>query len=797
MDWLLVSEQNYPSKCTIKRSLNSIFETLHLYKRQLNSIIIYGKINKLNPEKQQTCKNKLQKEKVKCEESLQKLNKLIDHFKGPFEKNKSSDYFYTPGSTTVMRKAWNSLFNLDPIEIHYNEGQLSNEERTVIFKKQQYLSLFNVNAKLMEIETMFENIFNNLEDEDLYEELVFSYLVLYDNLEFFEESYLWVNRLLNKYPEDQYLIIKKARLLSKMKNYAELGAHLEYARDFVVDEKLRLSLMVIKGEYFYGQKKYKKALEIWSVLVKNSYLEAPLFINLANHYLFKGNNFKEGKHFFSLVSKKIHTQNLRIKDAGYFYQYEECRQLLEEEEKDENVLEMTFSSSSIARKAPPNRCTLIYDSKRNEFSRYCNYEIAEKKVKLTENEKREKVNEMMQGNKAIKDFFIGFMSECSSTYQAGQLIARSDFDLKFKKNITITFLTFLLKRIPFVGVTLSGLLENFVQRRIMELMTSQAEQMIRFSPASGLFEKRFETIVYELILKPHFVNFLDESIQKVEFDYKNKMSLILNQMIKTGGRRTNAEILGKALAEQFFNNIVFKPKAESISNDNIISFLFNCLEFNNYCASLPPETVMQSGVYACFYSGFLSMMEIIYEVAESVLLSSNHCISRSFLLKKVSELEEKKIINFIERAMKIKSFFQGKESISDLVENTFKKCLEENEELGSKLHILIDGIKDYKFRTRKFVAKFEEVWAEEKMEGYKPFLELFEKDVQYEMKVGSVCAFHAFGKINLDDHVGSSRESLLVSGINHLSFEKKGFFNKLKDFCVTDRQSNINNFVKN
>ena len=64
------------------------------------------------------------------------------------------------------------------------------------------------------------------------------------------------------------------------------------------------------------------------------------------------------------------------------------------------------------------------------------------------------------------------------------------------------------------------------------------------------------------------------------------------------------------------------------------------------------------------------------------------------------------------------------------------------------------------------------------------------------MKVGSVCTFHVLGIINFDDYQEPLSVPVLVSAIDHLSFEKKGFFCKLKDFYVNDRESNIDQFVQ-
>lgn len=69
-----------------------------------------------------------------------------------------------------------------------------------------------------------------------------------------------MQRLLTRYPDDQYLIIKKARLLSKMREFEELEAHIKNKEGLVLEEKLEMNLRLIDYECFYGRAKYKEAL---------------------------------------------------------------------------------------------------------------------------------------------------------------------------------------------------------------------------------------------------------------------------------------------------------------------------------------------------------------------------------------------------------------------------------------------------------------------------------------------------------------------------------------------------------
>jgi hypothetical protein len=438
---------------------------------------------------------------------------------------------------------------------------------------------------------------------------------------------------------------------------------------------------------------------------------------------------------------------------------------------------------------------LIYQNKQNEVKRYCKLIIKEKQLYQTQEERETKLEDLMRTHKELKDFFIGFMSECNSTYMVGVLIARSNLDLAFQDNITITFLSFLLKRIPVVGGTFSDILKNYVQSRMKDIITQQAEQMIRFSPAPARFEKRYTYIINQLMLQEGFLDLLRSANQEVELNYMHKMEIIINKLFYLDTPKSNAELLGKSLAQKFFNHIVFKSKGETIENDNIISFLLNCLEFNYYNSTLPPEMIMNSEHYSCFYSGFLSMTEMIFEVAESSLLSCTPKDGRSIILKRFIELRDEEDINFVDRAADLTKFFRNKNHILEMVEKTFKICVGEVNGIGSSLVEIVNNIFDLKFGTRNFFKMIQKYWEEKSLPPYKPIVEMFDPDVKYEIKVGALCAFHIIGMIKYDEMVKVPATTMLLNGFNQLNFEKKGFFSKLKNFYTTNRQRNIDDIV--
>ena len=133
----------------------------------------------------------------------------------------NASYFYTTEDATVMRKTQDCLFYLDLVNINFDLSNLSKKEEKVMDKKYCYLSTLEANLKFLKFDQIFHKIYKKLGDPDLCEELAFSYVVVYDILEFYQESCSLVQRLLTRYLRDQYLIIKKARLLSKMREFEE------------------------------------------------------------------------------------------------------------------------------------------------------------------------------------------------------------------------------------------------------------------------------------------------------------------------------------------------------------------------------------------------------------------------------------------------------------------------------------------------------------------------------------------------------------------------------------------------
>lgn len=93
------------------------------------------------------------------------------------------------------------------------------------------------------------------------------------------------------------------------------------------------------------------------------------------------------------------------------------------------------------------------------------------------------------------------------------------------------------------------------------------------------------------------------------------------------------------------------------------------------------------------------MIEVIFDVAATVFLSSKYCKSVYVLLKRASEIDENKKVDYFRRAKNMKLFFESKDSISELVEKTFKTCLEDHGRPDTRLLALLKGIKDYKFWT--------------------------------------------------------------------------------------------------
>ena len=151
--------------CKIKVSLNSVYETLHLFENQLNAIKIFRKIKKMKSK--QTPKKKFEIEKKEAEQSLEKKDTLIEYFKKPFSKKMVASYFYTTEDATVMRKTEDCPFYLDLVNINFDQSNLSKKEEKVMDKKYRYLSTLETNLKFLKFDQIFQNIYKKLGDPDL------------------------------------------------------------------------------------------------------------------------------------------------------------------------------------------------------------------------------------------------------------------------------------------------------------------------------------------------------------------------------------------------------------------------------------------------------------------------------------------------------------------------------------------------------------------------------------------------------------------------------------------------------
>ena len=122
--------------CKIKVSLDSVYESLHLFEKQLTAIKIFRKIKKMKSK--QTPKGRFWRfkiEKKEAERSLKNKDKLIEYFKKPFSKKMVASYFYTTEDATVMRKTEDCPFYLDLVNINFDQSILSEEEKKVMDKK--------------------------------------------------------------------------------------------------------------------------------------------------------------------------------------------------------------------------------------------------------------------------------------------------------------------------------------------------------------------------------------------------------------------------------------------------------------------------------------------------------------------------------------------------------------------------------------------------------------------------------------------------------------------------------------
>ena len=694
-------------------------------------------------------------------------------------------YFQSPAKSASCKKSvCISIFSINCLQIDGVDPGISKADRGRLAVKQAYLKQLKQNMRAGRFEAIFARVRQALPDQNLYPEIALTYAVVYEHLEFFERSRFWVDLLAGRFPLDEYLVVKQAQILTKLGAWSELKAHLDGARGRVTGEHFRQKLMVIRGEHFAGVGQSQSALKTWSLLEKNGYREAVLLINLAHLYLFAIGDQMLGYGYFERVAETVGGQSLRIQDPFYFYRFEECRAHLQAHSTfgRSSLFRSLSKSAQVGAPGPADKAPRddIYASKRNEFNRSFANKADQLELYHSDRRKEGALDELTASSAEAKDFFVGFMGECTSTYLVGVLVAQSNLELAFKDSLTVTFVTFLLKRVPVVGSSLADVLRKFVQARLRGVMRTRARQMTRFAATLSRFEQRSGHVVRDVMLDRAFLELLSASIGGVHAGYLEKFAVLADKMSFFEPVRSKAEMLGKALAEIYFSNFVFQPKGESVSNPNIVSFLRNCLEFSHLDSSLPPQTIIDSARYSRFYSGFLSMAELVFDAAESCLLSTSAEDGQRVLLKRLRELELRQSVDYVARATEVSQLLGSRARVMKTVQATFRRSLGAEGRVSSNLLDIVKNVRRLKFGTRKFAKSVDGYWQANALRPHAPFKDLFGKQTDYEVKVGALCAFLAIGGVRAEAGGDAELSLLLIRSLNQLSFERKGFFSRFK-----------------
>ena len=704
--------------------------------------------------------------------TLQK--KMIAQLSGNSRERNEKFYFFGPRNPkNSERLASTSIFDFGCPSINAINAKLNKREKAKLQLKQLYLDEFSRNLDEGRFDLIFSNIRTRLSEKVLFPELAVTYALVYEQLEFYDRSLFWVDLLFRRFPLDEFLIVKKGRLLTRVGRMRELEAHLEYARNEMGHETQRLEMMVVKGEFYMLTDQRKRALEIWSVLLKKGPQNATLLINLAHYHIFCLGDLATGRYYFDLVSQRMSSARLQIVDPFYLFKFERCRTYLRE-----------CTASELETLARPKTSQITLSHKLKEIDRSCLCEIAELKQIQLKSNYGEELQSRIHENKSIADFLKGFEEECAATYAVSKMILSEELEVAFKEHASTAFIALLLRLIPFAGASLTEIVSKFAWPETRELLRECAQQVILFSSTSTRFAQKSKSLVRQLVSRANFTRILAD-VEKEP--YEQKFGIIHEKLSFLKKSKSNAHLLGIALAETLFDRCIFPKQSQFISHGVVSDLLAQWLEFGDLASSLPPERVVKCPSHACFYGGFLRMSQMILDAAQACLVSDSLEDGRLAFLKRFNELKDKVSIVYVDRAKHILSLFGNQARLLQVVEGAFHACLGNENKIGSNVQEIVENMGELKFKTRVFVKSVQSYWAKKKLTPYKPFLDLFAKETDYEIKAGAMCCFHVMSGVDYEKLLNIAPVTVLVNGLNQLQFERKGFFSRFKEVYVNHK----------
>lgn len=711
--------------------------------------------------------------------SVAELIRQKEDLKAYFASEPKSVYF-----TDLENKDWFQktdcfeVFEPDYLEFRYNDSE-------VFGKKQDFMQELNSLVENNFPWGPLEHIKSCLGDPDLREELAYASSGIYTQLGMFDSALFWLDCLCRKYPDDQFLAVKRAEL------YLEMGAQEKLEELFAQTESLstehldNVFQMVRVMHLIEHRDRKDDAMEVCRRLEEKRPEEVSVNLLLLFVYLRWEYNLHKAHKYYRVVGEKLKNELLVFRRRMYYVLHQKCDQIIKKNSinfEDQIFLEGSkFSKKSriefvFERCINENPIDAANNAQFAEYDRARRFERARwpEPSKKGVRESRKRRAEVP----AIGEFSEAFREECVLFYLscAGRTGALEHGEGESGVPVGL-FYTFLEK----VSVAESRLLiddRNYPKILRWCNFKKHARTVAKFEGDLESFKVLVQRVLDRLVVSAGFEDVVRGASEMKPFwthffDFANLYE-------KKQTRRSEAQRLGVLAAIGFIKQHIARAKISRTPLDLIVrSVRLNCEMSCNHFAT-PSPRILSVSKNRHFYSGFLRAARDIFSAAGAVLLSRP--VASSVMLFRVDEQLRSPKQNLLANAVYIRRFFGCDARLVEIINSVFDFENYFNFKLREKVEHMLSRLDWVDFQSVRFLKSVNELSAKMGLPRHSRVNEVFGSKRMNAAMAGSICGYYVLQELDFSTCTDNLQAGKLVDVFLSHSFEELGaitvFYNK-------------------